>query len=154
MSQKLNLQEKKRCPVEGSLLSKSFLPLCVLPLNSFNGAKGTSFLWWAERRGKCWQMMLFWASQVAWVVKNSPSSARGSGLIPGSGRSPGEGNNNPLHYSCLENSMNRGAWWVVVHGVAKSRTRLSEWYDYTDAILAVCPFMHGSRAQKAASILC
>ena len=41
-----------------------------------------------------------------------------------SGRSPGEGNGNPLQYSCLENSMDRGAWWATVHGVAKSQTRL------------------------------
>ena len=47
------------------------------------------------------------------------------GSIPGSGRSPGKGNGNPLQYSCLENSMDGGAWWATVHGVAKSRTRLS-----------------------------
>ena len=45
-------------------------------------------------------------------------------LIPGSERSPGEGNGNPLQYSCLENSMVEGAWWALVHGVARSRTRL------------------------------
>ena len=44
------------------------------------------------------------------------------GLIPGWKRSPGEGNDNPLHYSCLENSMDRGAWWATVHGVTKSQT--------------------------------
>ena len=43
------------------------------------------------------------------------------GSVPGSGRSPGEGNGNPLQYSCLENPMDRGVWWVTVHGVAKSR---------------------------------
>ena len=48
------------------------------------------------------------------------------GSIPGSGRSPGEGNGNPLQYSCLENSMDRGAWWAPVHGVAKSRPCLSD----------------------------
>jgi len=48
------------------------------------------------------------------------------GSVLGSGRSPGEGNGNPLQYSCLENPMDRGAWCVTVHGVAKSRTRLSE----------------------------
>ena len=48
------------------------------------------------------------------------------GLIPGSGRSPGEGNGNPLQYSCLENPMDRGAWWATVHGVAKSRTWLRD----------------------------
>ena len=48
------------------------------------------------------------------------------GSIPGSGKFPGEGNGNPLHYSCLENPMGRGAWWATVHGVAKSQTRLSD----------------------------
>ena len=47
------------------------------------------------------------------------------GSIPGSGRSPGEGNGNPFHYSCLENLMDGGAWWAAVHRVAKSRARLS-----------------------------
>ena len=48
------------------------------------------------------------------------------GSIPGSERSPGEGNGNPLQYSCLENPMDQGAWWATVHGVAKSRTWLSD----------------------------
>ena len=48
------------------------------------------------------------------------------GSIPGLGRSPGEGNGNPLQYSCLENPMDGGAWWATVHGVAKSQTRLSD----------------------------
>ena len=49
-----------------------------------------------------------------------------TGSIPGLVRSPGRGNDNSLHYSCLENPMDRGAWWVTVHGVAKSRTPLSD----------------------------
>ena len=53
------------------------------------------------------------------VVKNLPASAGHLGLIPGSGRSLGEGNGNPLQYSCLGNSMDRGAWRATVHGVAK-----------------------------------
>ena len=57
--------------------------------------------------------------------KASDYNAGDLGLIPGSGRSPGEGNGNPLQYSCLENLMDQGAWWATVHGVAKSRTRLS-----------------------------
>ena len=61
------------------------------------------------------------------VVKNLPANAGDSGLILRSGRSLGEGNGNPLQYSCLENCMNRGAWWATVHGVAKSRTWLSNW---------------------------
>jgi len=59
-------------------------------------------------------------------VKASSRNAGGLGSIPGSGRSPGEGNGNPLQYSCLENPMTGGAWWATVHRVAKSRTRLSK----------------------------
>ena len=59
-------------------------------------------------------------------VKASAPSAGDPGSIPGSGRSPGEGNGNPLQYSCLENSMNRGAWWAIVHWVTQSLTRLSD----------------------------
>ena len=57
--------------------------------------------------------------------KKSVCSAGDSGLSPGLGRSPGEGNGNPLQYSCLENPMDRETWQAVVPGVAKSRTRLS-----------------------------
>ena len=56
------------------------------------------------------------------VVKNLPASAGDAGLILGSGRSPGEGNGNPLQYSCLGNLMDRGAWWATVHEVTKSWT--------------------------------
>ena len=48
------------------------------------------------------------------------------GSIPGLGRSPGEGNGNPLQYSCLGNPMDRGTWWATVHGVSKSQTRLRD----------------------------
>ena len=73
---------------------------------------------------------------ITWV-KGFPGGARGKdppasagnvrdlGSVPGSGRAPGEGNSNPLQCSCLENSLDRGAWWARVHGVAKSQTRLS-----------------------------
>ena len=57
--------------------------------------------------------------------EESACNAVDLGSIPGLGRSPGEGNGCPLQYSCSENSMNRGAWRATVHGVAKSRTRLS-----------------------------
>ena len=59
-------------------------------------------------------------------VKASACSEGDLRLIPGSGRSPGEGNGNSLQYSCLENPMDGGAWWATVHRVAKSRTRLSD----------------------------
>ena len=63
------------------------------------------------------------ASQVALVVKNltgNAGGARDTGSIPGSGRSSGEGNGNPLQYSCLENPMDRGTWWATVHRVTES----------------------------------
>ena len=59
------------------------------------------------------------------VVKNPPANAGDLDSMPELGGSPGEGNGNPLQYSCLENSMDGGAWWATVHGVAKSQTRLS-----------------------------
>ena len=57
------------------------------------------------------------------------------GLIPGLGRSPGEGNGNPLQYSCLESLMNRGAWWATVHGVAKSWTQLKRFNSNSGSTL-------------------
>ena len=58
--------------------------------------------------------------------KKSARSAGDPDSIPGSGKSPGEGNGKPLQYSCLENPLDRGAWQATVHGVAKSQTRLSD----------------------------
>ena len=60
------------------------------------------------------------------LVKKEPANAVNSSLIPGSRRSPAEGNGNPLQYSCLENPMDRGAWWAIVHGVAKNWIELSD----------------------------
>ena len=63
--------------------------------------------------------------------KTSACNAGDLGSIPGLGRSPGEGDGNPLQYSCLENPMDRGTWGATVHGVAKSQTRLS---DFTHSL--------------------
>ena len=60
----------------------------------------------------------------------SARNAGDLGSIPGSGRPTGEGNGNPLQYSCLENPMDGGDWWATVHGVTKSRTRLSDLTDF------------------------
>ena len=61
------------------------------------------------------------------MVKSLPVSAGDASSIPGSGRSPGRGNGNPLEYSCLGNPMDRGAWWATVHGVTKGWTQLRDW---------------------------
>ena len=60
------------------------------------------------------------------VGKESACNAGDVALITGLGRSPGEGNVIPLQYFCLENSMDRGAWWATVHGIAKCQTRISD----------------------------
>ena len=73
-------------------------------------------------------MLIHRASQAALVVKKPPANAgdvRDSVSVLGLGRSPGEGNGNPFQYPCLENLMDRGAWWAAVHEVAKSWARLS-----------------------------
>ena len=76
---------------------------------------------------------------VGTVVKKLPANEGDTSLIPGSGRFPRRGNGNPLQHSCLGNPMNRGAWQAIVHGVAKSQTRLSYWgYMYT-----LCHFIQG-----------
>ena len=64
------------------------------------------------------------------MVKSPPANAGDTSSISGSGRSPGEGNGNPLQYSCLENPMDGGAWWATVHGVTKSQTKLSDWQQH------------------------
>ena len=66
-----------------------------------------------------------WSDLAA--VAAAACNAGDPGLIPGSGRSPGEGNGNPLQYSYLGNPLERGAWWATVHEVTKSQTRLSDW---------------------------
>ena len=70
-----------------------------------------------------------WVSQVALVVKNPLANAGGirvSVSIPELGRSPGGGHGKPLQYSCLDNPMDRGAWWAAVHWIAKTWTRLKQ----------------------------
>ena len=80
-------------------------------------------------------LLAFHLEQLTYYFLDFPGGSDGKapvynagdqGSIPGSGRSPGEGNGNPLQYYCLENPMGRGAWRATVHGVAKSRTRLSD----------------------------
>ena len=70
------------------------------------------------------------------VVKNISSNARVSSLIPELGTFPGEGDGNPLQYSCLENSMDRGVWQAIVPGVTKSQTRLS---NFSESLFSMIP---------------
>ena len=82
--------------------------------------------------------------------KESACSAEDQGLIPGSGRSPGEENGYPLQYSCLENSMDRGAWWTTVHGIAESD--MTEPLTLSAASPSPCPHqMRGAAAAAAAA---
>ena len=75
-------------------------------------------------------LLMVWASQMTQWQRIHLQSRRHQkgGLIPGLGRSPGVGNGSPLQYSCQENSMDRGAWWMTVQGVTKSQTGLSTWH--------------------------
>ena len=76
-----------------------------------------------------------WASQLALVVKKLPANAgdaRDVVSIPGFGSSAGGGNSHPLPYSCLENPIDRGTWWAMVHRVAKSQTLLNTHTHMTD----------------------
>ena len=84
---------------------------------------------WRTNEDKIWHLVSTkpgpWTSEVLLVVKDLPANAgdiRDVGLIPGLGRSPGAENGTPLHYSCLENPMDRGAWRPTIHEVAKSQT--------------------------------
>ena len=78
------------------------------------------------------------------VVKNLPANAGDFGLVPGLGRSPGEGNGSPLHYSCLENPMDRGAWWATVSGVVESdttkHTQHRTWVNSEVCSVFICDF--------------
>ena len=91
------------------------------------------------------------------VVKNPPTSERGTrdmGSISGSGKSPGEGNGNPLQYSCQENPKDRGAWWATVHVIPKSRTWLSVCvHTYTHKIEVFSEAPPQGRRQGSLSML-
>ena len=79
------------------------------------------------------EMTLFTGFPGGSEDKASSCKAGDAGSIPGSGRYPGEGNDNPLQYSCLENSVDRGDWWATAHRVTKSRTQQSDFtFTFTD----------------------
>ena len=89
------------------------------------------------------------------VVKNPPAKeghARGGDSIPGSGRSPGGGNGNPLLYYCLDSSMDRGAWQGTVHGLVKSHTWLRNWARTQGLLLALDICCHSCQALSLLSV--
>ena len=126
-------------PVHGILQER------MLEWVAISSSRGSS--WPGQGQGRGWALnpglphcrwilyhLSHWGSLkflVAQLVKNLPCSARDPGLIPGSGRYPGEGNGNPLQHPCLENLMDRGTWWAALHGVTKSRAWLSNWHLLT-----------------------
>ena len=87
------------------------------------------------------------------VGKESAYNSGDLGSIPGLGRSPGEGNGNPLQYSCLENPIDRGAWWATVHGVAKSWTQLSDFTLHTKVYLVIRFFGYSGSSLLCAGFL-
>ena len=94
-----------------------YIFMCKCPFRAFAHLKNWNICLY------CWVVILLYgASQVA-VVKKLPANAgdiKDMGSLPESGRFPGVGNSNPLQSSCLENAMERGAWWATVHGVTES----------------------------------
>ena len=86
--------------------------------------KDTKYIWFAQHNYKCFTYASL--CTLIQMVKDLPTNAGDLGSVPGSGRSPGEGNGNPLQCSYLENPMDRGAWQATVHGVARGWTQLND----------------------------
>ena len=89
-------------------------------------------------------VLTLWVSGGGWIpggsrVKNPPANAGDMGLIPGPGRTPEEGSGNPLHYSCPENPMDRGAWWATVLGSQKVRHSLVTESESESEVAQWCP---------------
>ena len=113
---------------------REWLPTPIFLLGEFRGQRSLAGYspWGHEELGKTEQLSLSLSSPNEWGFpggsdgKESECNARDMGSIPGSRRSHGERNGYPFQYSCLENSVDRGAWRATVHGVAKSQARLSD----------------------------
>ena len=139
-----NINQKTREAEESSLLyNQGYYLLSQYRLTSVTITQVITFhhngsleiiCWWYNFRQNYFCLFHTMGFPGGTMVKNLPSNAgdaRDVGLILRSERSLGEGNGNPLQYSCLENSMDRGAWWIIVHGVSKSQKWLSmgSWFD-------------------------
>ena len=108
---------------------------CLWPLRNQGSSKPAYF--WAKVLSWDWSQKLIKYIDIQLTVENdtdgkeSICSAGDLSSIPRLGRSPGEGNGNPLQYSCLENFTDRGVWGATVHGVTKSQTQLSDWHFFS-----------------------
>ena len=122
MKVKSEIEVAQSCPTLRNPLD------CSLPGSSTHGIFQARLLEWGAIAfsNKIPRTALLEGFPGTLLAKNPPDNAGDPGLIPGLGRSPGEGNGNPLQGSCLENPMNRVAWQAIIHGVAESRTRLSD----------------------------
>ena len=115
------------------------MPVCLSLIAFFLHTLDGPYSDWDFQREKHGLSPIYGASQVALVVKNPSAIAgnlRDAGSIPGSGRSPGRGQGNALQYPCLQNPMDREAWWATDHGVTKSQTWLKQ--------LSTCPISTGT----------
>ena len=115
-----------------SLLCSIDLYVCPSGLDYYSHVMSWKLVNWFFPRYSSFSKLFSYSRQrsslVAQMVKNLPSMKETWVQSLGWGRSPGEGYGNPLQYSCLENLMDRGAWWDTVHGFAKRQTRLSDWH--------------------------
>ena len=111
-----------RCQV--SVSSGLNLPSCFT-LNVISTGKELRYSCFGDKEKRSSFRSQYWTSLVAQMVKRLSTVRGDPGSSPGLGKSPGEGNGNPLQYYCLENPMDRGAWQAPVYGVTKSWTRLS-----------------------------
>ena len=124
-AEKRDLREKKSSKEEATETLEGTCHQAYVPISSqASSPQPDSFLLWEAFLFKVAVVLGLWLLQ--WLSsKESPCSAGGPGLIPGSGRSPGGGYGSPLQYSCQGNPRDTGAWQAMVHGVAKSQTQLN-----------------------------
>ena len=135
MASRISTADTSVGPLGGSAVLRSYLPVgSSRPAGVCSHSEGR-WTWepalllhkWASNSAVSGPVPLAKASHVTGSgAKESVHNAEDSGSIPGSGRSPGEGNDYPLQYSCLENPMDREAWQATVHEITKSWTRLSD----------------------------
>ena len=139
------LKEMKSVSQRG-ICTPLFLAALFTTAKIWKQPKGLSMEQWIE---KMWHILMGPPRRI--MVKNLPASAgatRDLGSFHGLGRSPGGGHGNPLQYSCLENSMDRGAWWATVHGAAQNQTWLKQLSTHTWYIFIHSTVKYYSRERR------